>query len=716
MRADPRWQPRDELRLLNTDLPRLDGPLKATGRAVYAHDVRLPNQVYARLVLHTYPRAILRELELEPARQIPGVVYVEAWKQVDEDLRYLGADSVVAVVAAETPEAADDGARAVRRSFEDQYPPMVTREQSLSPGAPELTRNGNVSGTRSEGDAEEVARALEACAHSVEGTYELPIQHHVCLETHGCVIDYDGERATCYASTQLVSGSVESFARALDLPSERVRVITEVMGGGFGSKFDIGVEGLAAAQVAKALRRPVHLLLSRPQEFAMGGNRSGSHVRARAGADAEGRLLAAHFEVDRLGGMGGGSYPTPPYIYTVAQSSSTSRSVHTALDPNRAMRAPGHPQASFVMETLIDELCYAGGFDPLRFRQQNLSFPVYVAQLERVAEAIGWAAHPHRTAPGTPDADGLAVGIGFGIASWGARGRPGCEVEVRITPDGTVTSATAVQDLGTGVRTLVAAIVAEELGLPLSAVTARIGDSDLPPSVGSGGSITTGAVAPAVKDAAHRAREALEARLVDVLQAPVGAYTWRDGRVYVSGEPDLGLSFREVCALLGNQPLAVRGSYRAELAASGNLHGAQAARVEVDTLTGRVRVLDLVAVQDQGLPLNRLTLRSQIHGGMIQALSYALLEERIVDPDNGWLLSADLESYKIAGTLEMPRFQALIDEDLERSGVTGMAEAPIIPGHSAIGNAIFNACGARLRRMPFTPDRVLAALAVGGAR
>lgn len=708
--ADPRWQDRADLRILNTDVPRLDGPLKVTGRAVYAHDVRLPRQVFARFVLYPYPRAEVRTVDVEPARRVPGVVYAEALKEAGDELAYLGDDSAVAVIAAESPEALEDGCRAVVVEALDQYPPMVTREQSLSPGAPDIRRRGNTSNAEERGDEGDVLGALEGCERTVDATYELPIQHHVCLETHGHVVDFDGERATVYASTQMVTGTVGQFASALGIDSENVRVVTEVMGGGFGSKFGIGLEGVTACRIAKELKRPVHLLLTRGQEFQMGGNRSGTHVRVRAGVDAEGRLKAMDFDVDRLGGMGRGSYPTPPYLYTVESSSARTRAVHTALDSNRAMRAPGHPQASFVMESAIDELAYAAKIDPLELRKRNLEDEVWHAQLDRVADELGWREHPYRDEPGEPDADGMAVGIGFGIATWPARGRPGAEAEVRIFPDGRVTSSCAVQDLGTGARTYVAAIPAEELGLKIEAVTARIGDSDLPPGVGSGGSVTTGSVAPAVKQAAHKAREALEERLADVLGAPVGGYEWVDGLVRVRGEEDLTLSFAEVCALLGNQPLAVRGAFDGDLAATGTLHGAQGAKVEVDTLTGRVRVLDMVAVHDQGLPLNRLALRSQINGGMIQALSYGLLEERVVDPDNGWLLSGGLEVYKIAGAREMPDVRALIDEDEDREGVTGMAESPVIPGHSAIANAIFNACGARLRSVPFTPDRVLAAL------
>lgn len=441
----------------------------------------------------------------------------------------------------------------------------------------------------------------------------------------------------------------------------------------------------------------------------MAGNRSGSKATARAGCNAEGRMVGLDLEVNRYGGMGAGSFPKPPYIYAPEQTSSVLRSVHTALDSNRAMRAPGHPQSSFVTESIVDELAAKAGVDSVAFRKLNLDDEVWHRHLDAVAEKIGWAQHPNRTGPGTPDADGLAEGIGFGLATWRASGRPGYSAEVRISPDGSVTSSTAVQDLGTGSRTYVAAIVAEELGLTVADVTPRVGDSDLPPSIGSGGSITTGSMAPVIQVAAFEARRALENRLSEQLGQEPDSFVFADGKVTA---PGIELTFREACAMLGSQPVTGQGKFKADLlGGGGRLHGAQAARVRVDTLTGRVELLHMAAIQDQGIPLNRLALRSQINGGMIGALSYGMLEERVMDPDLGLLLTHSMDNYKVAGTMEMPRMDVILDDDDPRHGVVGMAEAPAIPGHAAISNAIFNACGARLRSVPFTPDRVLAALA-----
>jgi len=711
--ADPSWGKRSDLEILNRDIRRVDGPEKATGRAIYTHDVRLPNMLHAAVLIHPVPRAEIRSVDVSAAEALPGVVHVLQVKEDGKDVQYSGDDAVLAVVSAETPEAAMDGVRAIVVDAANKEP-MVSTERAKAKDAPMIARSrratSNVTGRRSSGDEDAVNAALEASDATVEMTIDIPVQHHVCLEPHGHVVDPggEGENATVYASTQAVSGMNGAFARKsmLNRQASEIRALTPHMGGGFGSKFGAGLEGRLAAQVARATGRPVHLVLSRSNEFTMGGNRSGSKQIIKLGASKDGKFTAVHVVAERHGGFGGGAFPGAPYRYRVPAAFADTMSVKTATDASRAMRAPGHPQASFGMESVVDQISYALKMDPVEVRRKNLSSETHHRQLDRVAQEIGWNDHPNRTAPGTPT-NGRAVGIGFGVAGWSPGGR-NCQCDVTVHPDGSVISATATQDLGTGARTYVAAIVAEELGLTVDQVTARIGDSDLPPSVASGGSVTTGSSAPAIKDAAHKMREALEAKLEPVLQAPVSGYIWTGGRVHSKEDPTSSLAWSEVCALL-REPLKVSGKFR-DFLYEGRIHGVQAAKVEVDTMTGRVKVLKMVAMQDQGLPLNRMALRSQINGGLIQALSYGLLERRVFDEADGYLLSDNLDLYKIAGAQEMPELVAIIDDEDERDSVCGMAEAPIIPGQSAIANAIYNACGARLTRMPFTPDNVLEAI------
>jgi xanthine dehydrogenase YagR molybdenum-binding subunit len=715
--ADPSWGPRADLDVLNRDIPRVDGPAKVTGRAEYSHDVRAKGLLYARLVVYPRARGKVESIDVSGALAVPGVLWAKALKEAGANVFYQGADSVLAAVAAETLEALDDGVRAVKAVVKAETKSVVTRKAALADDAPVVARQrdaeSNISGLRERGDAAKAEAALAAADVQVDLTFEIPVQHHVCLETHGQVIVpadelVDGRRATVYASSQAVKSEPQGFAPALGLQQREVRVITQHMGGGFGSKFGGGVEAQVAGMIVKETQRPVHLLLPRDQEFSLAGNRSGAHARVRAGASRDGVLTALVGEVDRLGGLGGGSFAALPYIYKVGESATTMRSVHTATDPNRAMRAPGHPQASFVMESVVDALAYAAGVDPLAFRKQNLADAIWHRQLDRVAAELGWAAHPNHTAPGKPDQRGIARGIGFAVSTWGSTAQDSAKCQLVVFPDGSIESRTATQDLGTGARTYVAAIVAEELGLQVADVKAVIGDSDLPANVASGGSVTTGSSAPAIKHAAHLARVALEAKLEVALDAPGAVFVWKDGHVHVKDDAQKKIAWKRVAGLL-QEPLDVTGSFQQSLHA-GSIHGAQGALVEVDTLTGRVNVLKMVCVQDQGLPLNRLALRSQINGGMVQALSYALMEQRVHDEATGYLLTDNLNSYLIAGCQEIGEIVAIIDDDEERPTLCGMAEAPIVPGQSAIANAIFNACGARLTTLPFSPDNVLTAL------
>ncbi|MHC5005040.1 MAG: xanthine dehydrogenase family protein molybdopterin-binding subunit [Planctomycetota bacterium] len=708
-RADPQWKPRSELRLINTDVPRVDGPAKVSGRAKYAHDVRLPNMVYARLFLCPHPSAEVVSVDVEAAKSVPGVAYAAPIENHPTRTMFLG--QPLAVVAGETPEAAEDGLRAIRASFEEAEW-VVTPEQSAAEGAPQITtRQSNAFVERDRGDAAAVVEAAEGAAAFVDRTYTVPVQHHCCLETHGMVIDFDGERARCWLSTQAVTSTRDEVARALGLRGDTVEIICDYMGGGFGSKFSIGIEGVAACQVARDLRRPVHLMLTRSDEFLIAGNRSGGEQRVRAGASADGKLVAIDSDIWRHGGLGRGSNPGLPYIYAAGTASMRLGSVRTNTDANRAMRAPGHPQASFAMESVVDELAYAIGMDPLEFRIKNLEDPVYHRQLNRVAQEIGWYDHPYRTAPGEPgDGPGAVnTGIGFGVSTWGGGGREVCVVTVRIDPDGSVTSSAGSQDLGTGVRTYVASIVAEELGLEIHQVVGRVGHSEYGPSNASGGSTTTGSLAPAVKDAAHNARVAFSERLASWLDCGPDDVVFEGGQVRSARDERKRLSWSDACSILGSDPLVATGEWRRHLQGEG-VHGAQAVKVEVDVETGRFRLVKMVCIQDQGLPVNRLTLRSQINGGMVEAIGYAMFEERVIDPWLGVALNANFDDYKLPGSTEMPEMVAIIDDDDERQQTIGMAEATIIPGHGAIANAIHNACGVRIRNLPLTPDKILMGL------
>lgn len=701
----PTWGSRNDMRLVNQWVPRVDGPVKVSGRATYTHDVRLPGMAYAKVLCSPHACAKVKSIDVESAKKLAGVLAAIVLE--DEEVRYLGAP--VAAVAAETPELADDGLRAIRVEYEVQ-PHAVTPEQSLADGAPKVSNRGNVRTHDARGERADADKALAECDVVVEGTWRVPVQHHASFETHGVVVDFrGGEEATIYASTQATFAIPGAAANVLGLNASQVTSVVEHMGGGFGSKFDLGLEGVAACRLAKEIGRPVHLLFDRNAEFLTAGNRSGGEHVLKGGAKKSGELVAVIADVSRYGGLGAGANQPQPYIYAPGVSFAQARSVHTHMDANRAMRAPGHPQASFAMEGLMDELAYAIAMDPVEFRKRNVDEKrraMFSRQIDRCAELIGWRAHAHKTAPDKSAAE-LKTGIGFALANWSGGGGKECQVEVRIAQDGTVEVLSGTQDLGTGTRTFVAAIVADELGLPLRQVHAKIGRSTYGRANGSGGSSTAASLAPAVKHAAWNAKNALFAKVGELLGVDPKKLALGNNVIFDSTNPDTNIAWKDACANLGPQGLSAQGEWQSHLAASG-VGGAQAVKVQVDTLTGELKVLQMVAVQNCGLVLNRLTCTSQLNGGMVQALSYGLFEERVLDADLGLMLNANFGDYKLAGCLEIPEMIAELEDD--DRGVIGIGEPAVIPGQSALANAIFNACGVRLRELPLTCDKVLMGL------
>jgi xanthine dehydrogenase YagR molybdenum-binding subunit len=704
----PTWGPKEGHALLNRAIRRVDGPAKATGKARYTHDVRLPNLLYGRILRSPYASAEVTAIDTSAAEALPGVKAVMS--NGPKPLKYEG--DPVAAVAAVTPEIAEDAIRAIKVTYK-RLPHVVTIEEARKPDAPQVLKDGNVQKGDKHGDPAAALAALKQCDAVAEYTFTIPMQHHVCLETHGVTVDYSGgDTATVYASTQGTFTIPEDAAQALGLKMPNVLSVVEYMGGGFGSKFGLDLPGAIACQLSKQAKAPVKLMLTREDEFLMAGNRNGAVQTVRAGANKAGKLLALWAEQYQDGGLGDGGLADLPYIYDVTTTYNSNGLIHTHKDASRAMRGPGHPQPSFAMEALIDDLAATLGIDPIAFRKTNLQDTAYHRQLDLGAKAIGWEARPKAPGggPGYGPEKALRRGYGCGLATWGGGGDNECKVDVFLQPDGAVAVQVGTQDLGTGSRTYTAAIVAEELGLPLEAVETRIGRSNYGAANASGGSTTTASLAPSVKVAAYNARTQLFAKVAPALGVKPEDLIARSGRIYVASDPAKGLSWKQACATLGTAGLSAHGEWRADLQADG-VHGAQFAEVEVDTGTGHVRVVKMVGVQDCGLALNRTAVESQINGGMIQALGYALLEDHVVDAATGLMLNKSMDEYKVPGCLEIPELIPLIDDGDTREAPIGMAEPAAIPGASAIANAVYNACGVRVTSLPITPDKILEGLA-----
>lgn len=732
----PGWGPNDKHTLLNHHLTRVDGPIKVSGAAEYTYDKRAPGMLYGRVLRSPHAHARVLRIDASVARRIAGVKAIvgatdeevvkgsnKAIEEADKRnpteigkshpaggrvVRFAG--EPVAAVAADTVEIAEDAIHAIKVEYE-VLPHIVRAEDAMKEGVAKVYPEGNIEGKDKRGDPIKTDEALAKAEVVVEAEYRTPIIHHASLETHGHMVDYrGGDKATVYASTQWTFSIPKDSAKELGLPESAVTAVVEHMGGGFGSKFGIGIEGMLACQLAKQAKAPVRLMLTRHDEFLLAGNRSGSWQKFKVGANRDGTLVALRAMQYQLGGLGDGSQAGQPYIYSVLNTYRERVAIHTHEDSSRAMRAPGHPQASFAIESVVDEMAHKLGIDPVEFRKKNLKDQVYHRQLDRGAREIGWERRNKTPFAGSGP---LKRGMGCGIGTWGGGGSPSCKVDVTISRDGAVVVAVGTQDLGTGTRTYTRAIVAEELGLEIKEIAEKIGNSQLGSANPSGGSTTAASLAPAVKDAAVKARIALAEKV-----APLVGSIEPEEIIFSKGNITGGgksIPWKQACAALPSAGVTSHGEWRAELASTG-VHGVCFAEVEVDIETGHVRPIKMVHVQDIGLPLNRLAVESQINGGMIQSLGMAFWEERVMDARLGIQLNPGFGDYKLPGTLEMPELVPLIDDEDKREAVIGVGEPAIIPSVGALANAVFNACGVRVRELPITPDKILMGLIREGKR
>jgi xanthine dehydrogenase YagR molybdenum-binding subunit len=406
-------------------------------------------------------------------------------------------------------------------------------------------------------------------------------------------------------------------------------------------------------------------------------------------------------------------------MYRCPNVSTENTGVYTNLGPTKAFRAPGFVEGMVGLEAAMDELANALRMDPLELRRKNIpeidqleekpfsSFPIDECY-RRGAAAIGWE---RRTKPGVPTTGRYRRGIGMSSQIWWGGGGPPAYAEMLLNSDGTATVMTGTQDLGTGVRTILAQVAAEEFGLTLDQVSVTIGDTLQGPfGPGSGGSVTTGSMTPAVRGAANDLRNTLCNIVAQMLDVPEAELEIRGGTIY--RRDDALTSVREIMEKLGDVMLTGKGSRGPNPDdVSVVTSGAQFAEVEVDTVTGRVKVLKVVAAHDSGRIMNPQTFNSQIYGGIIQGLGYALTEQRIVDAGRGAVLNPDLEFYKIPTIADVPPIENILidipDVRANTTGAKGAGEPGIIPTAAAIANAVANALGVRVTDLPITPARVL---------
>jgi xanthine dehydrogenase YagR molybdenum-binding subunit len=728
--------PKDR-RIIGTKVQRLDGPEKATGRAKYSYDINRAGLLHARILRCPYAHAKLKSLDTTAAEAMPGVKAVHRIAADGADLEYAG-DEIVAI-AADTEEHVLDALRAIKVEL-DPLDFFVKEEDALKEPKKATLKGGNIPEKPNEGKTGNPEKALQEGDLVVsEGSYGVPLISHQCLESHGLVAEWNREgNLTVWCSTQATKGTADELAKHFKIPTTKVQCITHYMGGGFGSKFGPDLQGIVAAELAKKAGAPVKLMLERWEEITTAGNRPSAYGKAKVGGTKDGKITV--YEVDCYGtpGVGGGAtvnFGVLPYIYQGSIPNVNKKHIPVRLNvgSNRAMRAPGHPQSCFLTDCPLDDFAAKIGMDPMQVRLKNLppnsdqaikSDPtsymairhtLYEDEIKKAAELAEWEMkwHPPGKGPGNGP---VKHGIGMAMHTWAGQGFPGNEVSVTVSSDGSVLVQSSTQDLGTGERTVLAIVTAEVLGLDVKDVTIRIGESQYGPSNGSGGSITTPSTSPVVFKAATAARTALFEKIAGRLGAKAEDLVIEPGKVTDKAN-NKSWAWKEACAKLGMDP--VKGSFLAKgpqdlagLSKQG-VGGVQIAEVLVDTETGVVRCTKIVAVQDCGMVVNKLCCESQVAGGVIMALNYALFEECIFDRHTGRQVNPDMEFYKLGGIKDMPHIVVHM-HDMPERGVIGIGEPPTISTCAAIGNAIHNATGVRVPFAPFTPDRVLAALAKKG--
>jgi xanthine dehydrogenase YagR molybdenum-binding subunit len=738
--ADYSWPARGTAALLGTSPDRLDGLPKTTGAAKYTYDTRYDKMLIARALGCPLAHCKIKSIDLSAAKKVKGVVYVAAMKEfkdmegnaVQPEVQWQG--DLLAVVAGESEGAVAEGLKAIKVEYEPLDVFVIEEDLAAAEKAGRTADGGGRVSTEEEAPEdvedeeafanEEIERVLKDCAENgvvVEGYYGIQAITHMCLEPHGSTCVWKDDKLHVDLSTQNVSGTAAQFAEPLKITAGDVTVHCDYIGGGFGSKFAADAWGVVAAQIAKETGRPVKFMLDRDQELKTAGSRPSGFINVRIGADKSGVVRvwdSHHWGTNGVDG-GGVSQGVIPYVFEPKNLRRKQTTVSVNASPSRAWRAPNHPQACAITHVAYDDLAAALGMDSYDVFLANLpsvsngKADVYAAQMARAAELMDWKAKWH--AHGKGEADGsIVTGLGMALHTWGG-GPHDSTCTVKIHPDGGVETNLGSQDIGTGTRTIIGMVVAESLGLPLSAVKVNIGSSTYPASGPSGGSTTVGGVSESNRRAAIDARDAIFALVAKKLEVDASTLEAKGGRIQVKDNADKGLSWKEACSLLGMTPIETKGEFKRGVETnltSSQVGGVQMAEVAVDRETGIVRMKKFVAVQDMGLIINRKTAISQINGAIIMGIATALFEERIMDPVSGAFVNAEIADYKLPRLGDIGEIVAdLWEPDSEYNrGVVGLGEPPVIAPGAAISNAICNALGVRVPVLPATPQRVLAAL------
>jgi CO/xanthine dehydrogenase Mo-binding subunit len=701
--------------VVGRDAVRKDAPERVRGEARYTADIQLPGMLHTAVLRSPYAHATVKRIDLAPALALPGVhgaLGPEEAKGLVSEAGYAG--HAVAAVAADTFAQARRAVEAIDVEWEELEAVLdpeeaVGREQLTMPSA-----------SYERGDFE---RAFASADVVVEGTYRTSVVLHNSMETHQAVCEWVGDTLNIYISTQYIWGVRNEVAKELGIPGDKVRVVCEFMGGGFGAKNGADEYTFVAAELAKRTGRPVRCALTRREENTAAGNRNLTIQKLAVGARSDGTIVALGGEfVNGVGWSGWSAMTDGPMqmLYACENVRTVRHGAKINTPPMKAFRAPGFVEGTFGLECLIGELAAKLNLDPLELRRKNYASSndgkpfssKNLMECYELAEKHWERRHEVRARSN----DTWKHGVGMASQIWFGGGGPPSYAWTRVTSDGRITVVTAMQDIGTGTRTAMAQIAAEELGVPLDRVEVALGDSARGPyATLSAGSSTTPSVGPAVRAAAADAKRQiieiaaqrydLEERVLDI----------KDG-IVVSADGNVSTPLEALLEILENAQILGRGGRGPNPTGMSTLtFGVQVVEVAVDIETGEVRVERVAAVHDVGRIINPLGARSQVEGGIIQGIGHTLSEQRLLDPQTGRVLTTTLDAYRMPTIADVPEivceFVDKPDEHLTNLGSKGLGEPPIVPLAAAVANAIRDATGADVHELPISREELLRALA-----
>ncbi len=748
----PVWPINDELKIIGKRVTRIDALEKVTGNAKYTSDIKLPGMLYAKMLRSNVPHAVIKSIDINKAMSVSGVHAIHlienAQKEGEEnkkgkypDVKYVG--QPLGGIAAESLDIAKDAISLIEINYE-MKPFVIDIDSAMKADAPLVfdvpigtqkdggdvgeehdgsEGRGNVRGPSTSsffgGPRGDLQKGFEDADVVVEKTYRTQVHTHLPLETHGVVVDWGTDVMMVYASTQNTAAVRNEMASVFGLPKSKVRVICKFMGGGFGAKHSAGSFGPMAANLAKKSGRPVWLMLDRQEEHIAEGNRPNSIHYLKIGAKKDGSLTGIQQRSHGTAGvgLGAGVGRIAQIMYNCPNFATEQYDVLTNAGPGAAWRAPGNVQGAFGLEQAIDELAEKLSMDPLSYRDHVDKSEVRKVERQRGADLFDWS----RRQPAGSDKGVIKKGLGVGQSTWPRFVNLDSSVEVKIHKGGGVEIRSSVQDIGTGTKTILAQVVAEELGLQVKDIAVNIGDTFFPVGPGSGGSVVTGSITPPTRNAAYEAKKELLKLVAKKWEADSSELFIEEGNVGHKNDSTKKMSFKEATKLMRTSQITKIVSRSDDYGgfqqpwglAYGDLGSVQFAEVSVNTDTGFVKVERIVAAHSCGRPINMGQIESQINGGIIQGISYALYESRVMDNSTGHMMNANVDQYKVPFSMEIPQIDSIIVEEysaLSSTDAYGIGEPANISTAAAVANAGYNAIGVRIYEIPITPASILKAL------